>query len=437
MKCLNRLLSLALLLTLCITVVAGCTQSDPTPPEETTEASESLESSESKLIIDSTYCICIPADADDITRKTADMLAAAIKEKAGPELSVKEADDQSHAAHVVNLAVVKDYEAGAYTVKIQDPVLQILASDSTTLYYAVEAVLDTWLTADFGLTEAGVITLPESRVAELNRLTTRLDNSIRILTQNMRGSDDPDGNTVQLRSARFIQMVEEYQPDLIGTQEYSYNWRVWLEKHEKRMGGSAAARIYGQVGDNNNGPGTKKGGMNAILYRMDRFELLETDTFWLSHTPEIPSVIGDRRDLRICTWAKFKDLQTGEIFIFANTHLDHADLELNYLQAEILLEHLTAIAAGYPLYLSGDFNVSPYSSTYGFVAQTLQDAHKTAWTQTGENWGTYHAYMQSGSEIDFIFHDTHSTPIRYEIITKQYDGYISDHYGVVVDFVNE
>ena len=45
--------------------------------------------------------------------------------------------------------------------------------------------------------------------------------------------------------------------------------------------------------------------------------------------------------------------------------------------------------------------------------------------------------MQSGSEIDFIFHDTHSTPIRYEIITKQYDGYISDHYGVVVDFVNE
>ena len=32
MKHLPRLLFLALLLTLCITAVAGCTQSDPTPP---------------------------------------------------------------------------------------------------------------------------------------------------------------------------------------------------------------------------------------------------------------------------------------------------------------------------------------------------------------------------------------------------------------------
>lgn len=431
MKHLTRILSLLLLLTLCIAAVAGCTPSNSNPPEGTTEALEY------KLIIDSTYCIVIPPEAEEITRKTAAMMVATIKEKAGLELSVKEADDQSHVTREVLLAVANGYEAGSYTVKMQGPVLQILASDSTTLYYAVQAILDTWLTADFGLAEAGVITLPESRVAELNGLTTRLDNSIRILTQNMRGSDDPDGNTVQLRSARFIQMVEEYKPDLIGTQEYSYSWRVWLEKHEKKLGGSAETRIYGQVGENNNGPGTKNGGMNAILYRKDRFELLETDTFWLSHTPEVPSVIGERRDLRICTWAKFKDLQTGDVFIFANTHLDHADLELNYIQATILLDRLKEIAAGYPLYLSGDFNVSPYSSTYGFVSQTLQDAHKTAWTQAGENWGTYHAYMQSGSEIDFIFHDTHSTPIRYEIITKQYDGYISDHYGVIAEFVHE
>jgi endonuclease/exonuclease/phosphatase family metal-dependent hydrolase len=52
-----------------------------------------------------------------------------------------------------------------------------------------------------------------------------------------------------------------------------------------------------------------------------------------------------------------------------------------------------------------------------------------------ENWGTYHAYEQYGSEIDFIFHDAHSEAVRYDIVTKQYDGYISDHYGVIVDFV--
>ena len=53
----------------------------------------------------------------------------------------------------------------------------------------------------------------------------------------------------------------------------------------------------------------------------------------------------------------------------------------------------------------------------------------------GREPGTYHAYGVYGSEIDFIFHDPQSEAVTYEIITKQYDGYISDHYGVIVDLV--
>ena len=52
------------------------------------------------------------------------------------------------------------------------------------------------------------------------------------------------------------------------------------------------------------------------------------------------------------------------------------------------------------------------------------------------SYGTYHDYQAYGSEIDFIFHTEKATPIRYEIVTKQYGGYISDHYGVFAEFVH-
>ena len=50
---------------------------------------------------------------------------------------------------------------------------------------------------------------------------------------------------------------------------------------------------------------------------------------------------------------------------------------------------------------------------------------------------TFHSYTEEGkTEIDFIFHNDHTTPVNYEIISKSYDGYVSDHYGVFVEFVN-
>ena len=453
MKHTKRILSLLLLLSLSAQAMAGCTPSGDgtgTTREETTvaqtpaigETTATEEATTCKparvLTVDETYRIVIPYVSDTMVGRTAHMMAETIRDKTGLELAII-TDDQAPTAYEITLGQTNRAEITAengYSLAVIGDSIHLNAEDSLTLYLAAEAILETWLTTDFGLTQTGVISLSEDRVIDLNNLETRRDNSIKIMTQNLRGTDDPDGNSVQKRSERFVRMVQEYQPDLIGTQEHSYSWKIWLEKRGKAEGKLGENSLYGMVGCFNDGPETKSGGMNAIIYRLDRFELLESDTFWLSHTPDVPSVIGSTRDRRICTWAKFKDLQTGEIFIFANTHLDHADLERNYLQAEILLDQLAEIAAGYPLYLSGDFNVSSYSSTYSIVTQALKDSHKTVWTQTGEDWGTYHAYMQYGTEIDFIFHDSDFTAIRYEIITKQYDGYVSDHYGVIVEFVS-
>ena len=429
------------LATLLLTSLVGCgtTAADGEtagPDAQTTATVDSEGTTETaKLTVDSTYDIRIPADADDVTRKAAELLASAFRDKAGLELAVTvEGDEGLHGIHVGT-----DTSDGERTYRLsfsQGGEIRLTASDSTTLYFAAEAVAEAWLSPDSGCLSNGKVYLDEAAADTLNGLPTRLDNSIRILSQNMRAADDPDGNTVQNRSARFIQMVEEYRPDLIGTQEYTNSWQIWLKKHDKKAGGSEANRVYGQVGCSRNGAESQSGEWNAILYRLDRFELLDSNTFWLSHTPDEPSVVVDGKDKRICTWAKLKDKQTGEIFVYANTHLDHTDDEVRGAQVTILMAELSEIVGDLPLYLTGDFNCGPLSGPYTIVTDTLQDAHKTAWKTMADTYGTFHDYQGFGAEIDFIFHDSHAVPVHYEVVAKQYDGYISDHYGVFVEFVH-
>jgi len=91
----------------------------------------------------------------------------------------------------------------------------------------------------------------------------------------------------------------------------------------------------------------------------------------------------------------------------------------------------------YPFYLTGDFNCQSDSLPYQTATSRLQDSHVTGWMDHSTVNRTYHGYQETGgSEIDFIFHNEKTTPVNYEIISKGYDGYVSDHFGVIVEFVN-
>src|SRR5690606_7802490 len=71
------------------------------------------------------------------------------------------------------------------------------------------------------------------------------------------------------------------------------------------------AHPYGGTGDLHN---------VAILYNPDKFVLLESDVFWLSETPNVPSTGWDASDRRVCQWAKFKEKNTGKVFYYFNAH---------------------------------------------------------------------------------------------------------------------
>ncbi len=429
---------------LAIPLLSACTQgNDPAVTTEQTDGATDVETEAEVILltVDASYRIVIAADADDVTRKTADMVAAAFQEKAGLFLAVV-TDAEAVSEHEIVLGVTNRAPSASdddWNLDFIDSSMYLHAGDPITLYYAAEAILERWLTSDFGLRSEGCVTLAENRVEELNQLATKRDTSVKIMTQNMRGTSDPDGNSVQERSERFIRMMREYAPDLVGTQEFSYSWDTWLHKHAEAMGVSEENSQYGIIGCYNSGPDRKQGGMNAILYRRERFELLESDTFWLSDTPDVPSTVEGTRDKRICTWALFRDQLTGETFLFANTHLDHTSDALREAQAKILMHHLTAMFGDYPVYLTGDMNCYSGTLPYNVLDEELMDAHRETWIDRSNVQLSYHDYGNriGNAEIDYIFFNDKLTPVSYEIISKDYNGYVSDHYGVIAEFVND
>lgn len=98
---------------------------------------------------------------------------------------------------------------------------------------------------------------------------------------------------------------------------------------------------------------------NPILYKKDKFEVLESGRFWLSETPEVPYT---GRQFRHCIWAKFKEKNTGKTFYVFNTHLPTVNrskagqLEAADLCAKVLIYKMEEIAGNETVFVMGDFN---------------------------------------------------------------------------------
>jgi endonuclease/exonuclease/phosphatase family metal-dependent hydrolase len=69
--------------------------------------------------------------------------------------------------------------------------------------------------------------------------------------------------------------------------------------------------------------GQQSGEYSAILYHSQRLAVAQSDTFWLSDTPDRPSTNWGNDNVRICTHARFVRVVTQQSFYVFNTHLDH------------------------------------------------------------------------------------------------------------------
>ena len=140
--------------------------------------------------------------------------------------------------------------------------------------------------------------------------------TLRVMTYNIRVDTPDDGiNRWNLRKQRVFNLIQHYQPDLIGVQEGLAHQVADLQ------GAFPFYNWYGVGRDD----GNDKGEFSAIFYRADVFELRESGTFWLSETPDQPGSKGwDAALPRVCSWVKLKDRRNNQTIYHFNTHLDHA-----------------------------------------------------------------------------------------------------------------
>lgn len=254
--------------------------------------------------------------------------------------------------------------------------------------------------------------------------------ALRVMTFNLRyiNPGDTGERTWQARRDQVAEVMRTDRADLIGVQEA---FRSMLDDVAERLPG------YQEIGVGRE-DGKTVGEYAAILVRKDRFSVLDSGTFWLSDTPEIPNSCTWQNEVtRICTWAKLEDKQSGRTLYFYNTHFDHESQEAREKSSALILKHVAARLPDTPFLITGDFNAAednPAITTLLAGPPRLVDAwrerHPDVPLHESGTMSRFTGEKDSG-KIDYIFVPAGTRILDAEILHHHVNGvYPSDHYPV-------
>ena len=255
-------------------------------------------------------------------------------------------------------------------------------------------------------------------------------------TFNIRYDNPDDGlNNWKYRKDSVARFILDENFDVIGLQEVLHNQ---LDDLKERLPGYTAVGVGRE-------DGKTKGEYAPVLFRTDKFELLDSNTLWLSQYPDSAGFIGwDGACTRIATWAKLKDIKSGKIFMAVNTHFDHVGVEARKNSALLIIEKIKEIVGSEPAVLTGDFNVNDESEAYNTITTNefvLNDAYRICNTRKGPGY-TFHDFgkipADKRQKIDFIFVTPNIRVVETEILQnpETITGFLSDHnpHTAVIEF---
>lgn len=174
--------------------------------------------------------------------------------------------------------------------------------------------------------------------------------------------------SARARTPGFVRVYNEIQPDIIGLQECSPVMRdIFMDMFCQND--TPYAMLYGRD--------------TPILYRKDKFELVDSD--FLIYPEYIDGLDGSFNNAKTksCSIAVFRVIQTGSLLIFASTHLwwksetvqPGSDLARKH-QLSTLIDRVAAFRKKYncPAIIVGDLNAT-YSSPAVSTALDCGFAH--------------------------------------------------------------
>lgn len=250
-----------------------------------------------------------------------------------------------------------------------------------------------------------------------------------VASYNLRMDTPNDGeNAWQHRKEMVNGLIRFHDFDIIGTQEgFKHQLDDILE-----LGN------YAYVGGGRD-DGKDAGEHSAIIYKKDRFELLDNGDFWYSETPEVPGKGWDATCCnRICSWAQFKDKSSGKKFFVFNSHYDHQGKVARKNSSLLLLKKIDLIAGDNPTFVTGDFNATPDDEPIQTIynAGKLNDSYLVTKEPPYGTEGTFNAYRSNQpikSRIDYIWVTQGITVKKYGVLNELPNGkFPSDHFPVMI-----
>jgi endonuclease/exonuclease/phosphatase family metal-dependent hydrolase len=251
-----------------------------------------------------------------------------------------------------------------------------------------------------------------------------------VMTYNLRFASPTPPNSWPERRPLVREVITHCAPDVIGTQEGVYGQLKDL---------AADLPGYDWIGLGRDGG--SRGEFMAVFYRTARLEPLAFEHFWLSDTP---AVMGSKtwgpQFARMVTWVRFRDRVTRQEFYVLNTHFDHQVQEARERSAELVREQVTALDAGIPVLLIGDFNAAAGANpAYDVLTQGgfFTDTWNVARERRGEGIGTFNGFKAvepNGPRIDWILARGAVVVERVETVSFERGGqFPSDHFPVVAE----
>jgi endonuclease/exonuclease/phosphatase family metal-dependent hydrolase len=228
------------------------------------------------------------------------------------------------------------------------------------------------------------------------------------------------------RHAAISSQIKRFDIDVIGMQE------VLVHQRDQLLSDLAGFATVGVGRDD----GINAGEFSPIFYKKERYRLLNSETFWLSPTPEIPSKGWDAALNRICTYAQFIDIQSKDTFWVFNTHFDHVGETARMKSSELILQKIKEVTkeTNQAVIFCGDLNLNDDHPTISFLQAQMKDAllvAKQVKTNMNRTFNNFDLTTPASKRIDYIFTNEHLIVQSFETIFELYGvSYPSDHFPI-------
>ncbi|MBT8300720.1 MAG: endonuclease/exonuclease/phosphatase family protein [Maribacter sp.] len=229
------------------------------------------------------------------------------------------------------------------------------------------------------------------------------------------------------RKESLIRLIRHYEPSFIGTQEA-------LHHQVKYIDSCLVDFAFIGVGRDD---GRQAGEYTAIHYDTTLYKVLDSNTFWLSESPEKVSVGWDAAMERICTYGLFENLKTKEQFYVFNTHFDHIGEKAREQSANLILQRIKKINdQNLAVVLMGDFNLRPEEKPIQQIRSKMKDGKDITERPFYGPEGTFNGFDQNVAldhRIDYIFITKFKVKFYVHIDDRMDNNkHISDHLPVLI-----